>query len=140
MSWAWRDMAEPHEPQGVVGSGDVARRLLRALDRGPETERSDLMVTANEDVLVVCGRTSRLPWADGVIYIAPSADAPTLWFPTTCEPAVALDLLEQAIHRLHAVQPYLLLPASSRLVPLLRQVPATRAVLQRIRERWRMSA
>lgn len=134
MSWSWVDESEPPVPQGVVGTGDVARHLLAAVESGPH---EGLSATAHQDILVLTGTPERLPWVDGVQYIAPRADAASLWLPTAQRPAVALDLLEHAIQRRHPLAPLLLLRAPAQLVPLTRLLPVSAALILQIRERWR---
>jgi len=135
MSWSWVDESDPPAPQGVVGTGDVARRLLAAVEQLVGAHEH-LSATAHEDLLVLTGAPERLPWVDGVQYIAPRTDAAGLWLPTTQRPTVALDLLERAIQRRHPLSPLLLLREPAQLVPLTRLLPVNAALMRQIRERW----
>jgi hypothetical protein len=127
-------LAQP--PQGVIGLGEVARRLLAAIASRPQSDRQTLMATANDDLLVLTGATDALPWIDGAGFIAPRPEAQALWMPTAQRPDLPLDLLEQAIRRHHSQSPLLLLPAPARLVPLTRLLPLDEGLLTQIRSRW----
>lgn len=134
MSWLWVDEPDPPVPQGVVGTGEVARRLLAAVEEPGLFE--GLSVTAHDDLLVLIGSEGCLPWVDGVLYLAPRAEAAALWLPTTQRPAIALDLLERCVQRKHPRSPLLLLPDPAQLVPLTRLLPIDAALVGQIRERW----
>ncbi|WP_369935287.1 hypothetical protein [Xanthomonas tesorieronis] len=134
MTWTWRDDPAPPPPQGVVGMGELARRLL---DNAARSQTPDaLMATASDTLLVVTGPAAALPWLDGVLYIAPRPEAPALWLPTAQRPNAALDLLERAVARRHPGPPWLLLPAPAALVPLSRLLPFGATLVEQIRGRW----
>jgi len=133
MSWSWREEPAPPAPQGVVGIGAAARRLLAAFAATP---REGLQATANATVLVLAGPAEKLPWADGVMYVAPRPEAPALWLPTTRRPGIALDLLERALTRRHPYPPLLMLPEPAQLVPLSRLLPLSADLTAQIRARW----
>lgn len=136
MKWRWQDEAEPPAPQGVVGTGPVARRLLEtAAEHGP-AERARLSAMAHDGLLVLVGPAEQLPWVDGVQFVAPRAEAATLWLPTTSRPTVPLDLLAEAIARLHRASPLLMLPEPAQLVSLARLLPADDFLISQIRARW----
>lgn len=120
-------------PLGVAAVGAAAHRLLAAFDAAP---REGLQATANASVLVLTGPAEKLPWANGVLYIAPRPEAPTLWLPTTRRPRIALDLLERALTRRHQRPPLLMLPEPAQLVPLSRLLPLSPDLAARIRARW----
>lgn len=140
MNWRWQDEAEPPAPQGVVGTGAVARRMLETVAARPPAERARLSATAHDGLLVLVGPADRLPWVDGVQFVAPRAEAPALWLPTTRRPAVPLDLLAQAIARLHRASPLLMLPEPAQLVSLARLLPADDFLIAQIRARWEAAA
>jgi hypothetical protein len=134
VNFTWRVEAEPPLPLAVVGVGRIAHRLLTVAERTEPGIAQRWSVTANDDVLVVAG--SELPWADGVQYVAPRAEAAALWISTLERPAVALDLLERAIQRRYPQQPLLLLREPAQLVPLTRLLPVSQTILRQIRKRW----
>ncbi|QNH19083.1 hypothetical protein HEP74_04260 [Xanthomonas sp. SS] len=134
MTWSWHDDPAPPPPQGVVGIGQLARRLL---ERAARSETADaLMATASDGLLVLTGPASALPWLDGVLYIAPRPEAPALWLPTAQRPGIALDLLAQAVARRHPDPPWLMLRAPAALVPLNRLLPLGATLAEQIRRRW----
>lgn len=133
---AWHHDPEPPLPQGVVGVGACSRRLLDVVEGIAPADRAGLLATANADVLILTGAATRLPWCDGVEYIAPRAEAPALWLPTNQRPVIALDLLERALRRQHPQQPLLMLRAPPQLLPLTRLAPLTAELLQAFRQRW----
>lgn len=136
MKWAWRNESDPPAPKGVAAVGAASRRLFDSLSRLDLSRRERLMLTAGDDTLVVTGADGALPWADGVIYIAPREEAPGLWLATAERPDVALDLLEQALSRRHGESPLLLLREPARVLPLHRLLPAGNDLLRHVRGRW----
>lgn len=126
---------------GVVGCGAVARALFAkahaaAIAREAERAPAAWQVTAHQSLLVLTGTADTLPWVDGARYVAPRAEAPTLWLPTLQRPDIALDLLAAAIARRHPQKPMLLWPDPAQLLPLHRLLPADTAVLARIAAHW----
>lgn len=136
MSLAWRVEPAAPTPLGVLGLGAASRHLHSRLEAMPEATRTRLTVTAHGELLLLAGDFHQLPWFDGAHYVAPRAEAPGLWLPTTRRPDVPLDLLATAIARRHPQQPMLLWPEPAQLVPLQRLVPARDEVLARIRRLW----
>lgn len=136
LSWTWQARSEPVEPQAAVAWGEVARRLHARLLLLSEAQLLRLQATANRDVLVVCGPFSDLPWVDGVAYAAPDARAPGLWLPTSWEPEVPTDPLNQALAARFPREPLLLWREPPAVVPLDRQLPLNTQHLQRIDAYW----
>lgn len=147
--WAWREETEAAPAAGAVGFGAVAQALLvkaqALIDR--TAQPPPWQVTAHASALILTGPAETLPWVDGAGYIAPRAEAPGLWLPTTRRPDIALDLLARALARRYPqAQPLLLWPASSRTgarqaavqqaIPLTRLLPADATRLARIAARW----
>ncbi len=97
LSWGWKAQPEPTAPVAAVAWGAVARDLhARLASMGAERLRG-LQATANRDVLIVSGESSRLPWVAGVEYACACEQAPQLWLPSLWQPDVAMDLLAQAL-------------------------------------------
>jgi hypothetical protein len=136
MNWRWQDEVEPPAPEGVVGTGAVARRLLEAVAVRVPRERARLSATAHDGLLVLVGPADQLPWVDGVQFVAPRVEVAALWLPTTRRPTVPLDLLAQAVARLHRASPLLMLPEPAQLVSLARLLPADDFLIAQIRARW----
>lgn len=134
--WGWRLRKAATEPQAAVAWGAVAPRLNQQLRSLSGAVAARLQVCANRDVLVVCGATADLPWLDGVEYAAPDALAPALWLPTTWEPDVPVELLEQALSARFSRTPLLLWREPQVLVPLDRQLPLNPALLQELTTCW----
>ena len=137
MHWIWRSETDVPPAMGVVGCGDVARALFAKAEAIAAAQSTpQWQVSAHQDLLVLTGNTETLPWVDGARYIAPRAEAPSLWLPTLERPEIALDLLAAAIARKHPQRPMLLWPQPAQLVPLHRLLPADAAVLARIAAHW----
>jgi hypothetical protein len=137
MKWDWRSQDQPPSPQGAVGIGYAASRaLLSAIERLDESVRETLMLAANADVAVVTGAAANLPWFEGVAYVAPCEQAPSLWLLTTECPDLPLDLLQRQIARRHPQAPLLLLREPAQIVPLHRALPASAALIAQIRALW----
>lgn len=137
MHWIWRSETDVPPAMGVVGCGDIARALFAKAEAIAAAQATpQWQVSAHQDLLVLTGKIETLPWVDGARYIAPRAEAPTLWLPTLERPEIALDLLAAAIARRHPQRPMLLWPQPAQLVPLHRLLPADAAVLARIAARW----
>lgn len=97
--------AEILDPVAVAGVGRAARALAGRLLRLADEQLRELRGAAGDDLLVVLGETSSLPWADGVAYLGRDPDAPRLLVPTMVRPDLALDVLERAIARHAATLP-----------------------------------
>jgi len=136
MAWRWRTLPEARVPGAALAFGQAARRLLIRLTKTEAERRQGWMVAVADDVLVVFGATTQLPWAEGVRYAAPHPDARGLWLPTNEEPNAPVDLLMTALSRSTGRTPLLLWPDPSRVIPLDRQLAASDEVLQSIAERW----
>jgi hypothetical protein len=97
--------AEILDPVAVAGLGRAARALAGRLLRLADEQLRELRGAAGDDLLVVLGETSALPWADGVAYLGRDPDAPRLLVPTMVRPDIGLDVLERAIARRAATLP-----------------------------------
>jgi len=95
--WVPRDT--PLLPAAVVGTGDVARALVRRLLRLDEGGLVALQGVAGVGLVAVMGAEGVLPWVDGAVYLGRDADAPTLYLPTALRPDVHLTLFERAFVR-----------------------------------------
>lgn len=132
----WIDDDAPPPPQGVIAFGEAAHALFALVERRLADEQPRWWATAHGDGLIVTGPGETLPWLDGVRYIAPRPEAPTLWLPTHRRPALPLDLLAAAATRRHARSPLLLWPEPAQFMPLDRLRNVEAALLHRIRRRW----
>lgn len=88
---------DPLAPSAVLGVGEAARALFRRLRELPEARLLRLRAARTEVALLVCGDAGDLPWADGVVYLARDADAPSLLLPTTLTVKQPVALLERAL-------------------------------------------
>ena len=137
LSWKWCADPSPSEPNAAVAWHDAARTLHARLALLPAERQARLQLSASRDVLIVTGATEDLPWAPGVGYAAPCAEAPGLWRPTLLKPDVPADLLARSLRRLHSRQPMLLWPEPAAAIPLDRQLRVSAELLARIAERWK---
>lgn len=136
MRWTWIAEDEAPTPAAALATGALSRTLLDRIAARAEAERLALTLTAHADLLLVAGAVDALPWLDGVRYAAPRGAAPGLWLPTHCRPSLPLDLVDRAIARRHPERPVLLWPSPAQLLPLARLLPASDAVIARIRRHW----
>jgi hypothetical protein len=93
----WIARSVPLSPSAVVAVGATARALGQRLLAMDDEHRARLTGSSADDLLVVCGKASDLPWADGVVYLGIDDDAPNVLLPTTRRPDVPLDLFARAI-------------------------------------------
>lgn len=91
-------------PAVVVGTGDVARVLVRRLLRLDEGGLVALQGVAGAGLVAVMGAEGVLPWFDGAVYLGRDADAPTLYLPTALRPDVHLTLFERAFVRGRSIE------------------------------------
>src|SRR5580658_513361 len=77
------------DPVAVAGVGRPARALANRLLHLTDAQLRELRGAAGEDLLVVLGETSALPWADGVAYLGRDPDAPRLLVPTMVRPDIS---------------------------------------------------
>jgi hypothetical protein len=91
--------ADVLDPVAVAGLGPAARALANRLLRLTDEQLRELRGAAGDNLLIVLGETSSLPWADGVAYLGRDPDAPRLLVPTMVRPDIGLDVFERAIAR-----------------------------------------
>lgn len=133
--WGWRVTTEPPAAQGVIALGGPAHALLAVLQRSLVDEPEPaIRAVAGPQLLMLAAPAARLPWVDGVQYVAPSTVAPSLWLPTTLEPDVAIDLLASALVSRYRAQPLLLLAEPALVVPLAGLLPVDAGWLQRLHD------
>src|SRR5438445_398801 len=133
ISVTWHPRTIPLAPVAMAAQGDAARQLAqRLLNREDET-LALLRGVSGQNLLVILGEETRLPWVDGAIYLGHHADAPTLLLPTALEPSVPLALWERALQR-HApdlAPPIAALPGTHTLLSLAAARPIARETLLR---------
>jgi hypothetical protein len=109
--------AKPLAPRAVVGLNRVARALASRL---LSTSLEQVTLLAGDGLLIALASPDALPWVDGALYLGSDDRAPMLLMPTTQEPSVHPQLLEQALRRLPGLErgPVALLPQQNRIVSL----------------------
>ncbi|MBN8229785.1 hypothetical protein JYK02_19930 [Corallococcus macrosporus] len=112
----WRPRLLPLEPLAVAGVGPVALALGRRALRAEDAVLASWSGVAGQDVLVLLGPATSLPWVDGAVYLGRDPLAPALLLPCALEPDVAPSLLERALLAGHGDAPLAVLPASGVLV------------------------
>lgn len=113
--WAPREMPLP--ARAVVGTGAAARALGYRLAELADDALHVLAAVAGDELLVVLGEETALPWVDGVMYLGRDDAAPQLLLPTALEPTVPATVLEAAIRRRVSLPaPIAVLPSPARLV------------------------
>jgi hypothetical protein len=113
----WTPRATPLLARAVVATGAAAKVLGRRLSDVDDDALRMLTAVAGEQLLVVLGETSALPWVDGVTYLGRDEEAPELLVPTALEPTVPAAVLEAAIRkRMARPAPIAVLPSPARLI------------------------
>lgn len=134
LPFAFVPRAVPLTPSALVARGEAADRLAGRLARRGAVELRGLMGLHFPQGFVLLGACEQLPWEDGVGYLGVDPRAPRLLLPTTLEPDVPIDLLEERLIALvspHA-PPVALLPAERTVLP----VGAARALTAEALRTW----
>ena len=126
----WITREEPLEPVAVAAGGSVARRLLRRLLARQDEEVSQLKGLASDNLVLVLGATTRLPWVPGCHYLGKDPEAPSLLLPTHSRPNLDAALLEQALRARYSAMPLAVLPSLSLLISASGALHLDRAFLQ----------
>ncbi|OCG42150.1 hypothetical protein A9G25_04245 [Gilliamella sp. Bif1-4] len=82
------------------------------------------------DFLVIIGKTSLLPWVDGVQYAMFDRQEPRLWLPCHAKPSISPILLAKAICHKFERELVLLWDQPKAVIPLERQWPLTKEFLE----------
>lgn len=126
----WTARVTPAQvPAGLVASGLAAHQVLAQLRTRSDAQLAGLSAVATRDMLVVLGRPSALPWADGVRYCAPDALHPLLWLPTHMVPDMPLELVLANLIARGARVPFLLWHEPEQVLPLDQDTVLNRARL-----------
>ncbi len=113
----WTPRAVPLQARAVVGIGAAATLLGRRLTELDDNALGMLTAVAGEQLLVILGEESALPWVDGVTYLGRVEQAPELLLPTALEPTVPAAVLEAAVRkRVAQSAPIAILPSPARLI------------------------
>jgi hypothetical protein len=114
----WKPRDTPLPVRAVVASGFEAKVLGRKLATLDDDVLRGLAAVAGDDVLVVLGDETALPWIDGVLYLGRDESAPNLLLPTALAPTLPPALLEAAIRKVAPqASPIAVVPAPARLIP-----------------------
>ena len=114
----WTPRHPPLPARAVVASGAAAKALGRRVAELDDDAMRPLAAVAGDDVFVVLGDSSALPWVDGVTYLGRDDGAPDLLLPTAVAPTVPAAVLAAAVRMLvPRMAPVAVLPAPARLVP-----------------------
>jgi hypothetical protein len=94
---AWHPRLVPLEPVGVAARGEAARALIRRLLARTDEDLGRLSGVAGQEVILLLGAATDLPWVEGAAYLGRDPRAPSLLLPTNRHPGVPLALLERAL-------------------------------------------
>lgn len=124
--------ADGLEPAGVVGLGSVACALAERLLRLDDQQLQRLRGASGDDLLVVLGDPSALPWVDGCIYVGHDASAPRLLLPTARQPTFATELFERALllRWPHLSPPVVVIGVPPKVFSAANALPIRRATLE----------
>jgi hypothetical protein len=107
----------PLSARAVVASDAVAKSLGRRLVQLDDGALKMLAAVGSDDLLVILGDESQLPWIDGVTYFGRDDSAPGLLLPTALAPSVPAPVLEAAIRKLvPRSAPVVVMPSPTRLI------------------------
>lgn len=95
----WVTREPPLAPVALAAFGAAARALKARLLRESDASLAALRGVAGDDVMVVSGETSSLPWIEGACWLGRDLAAPSLLLPTTERPSVDVGLFERALSR-----------------------------------------
>lgn len=89
----------PRAPRLALARGEVVSALAERLLALDDKTLDGLTAAATDGYLAVVAPADRLPWVDGLAYLAPFPDAPALYLPTHLEPDVPPTLVARAFAR-----------------------------------------
>lgn len=122
--------------RGALARGTRVAGLVDRLRCDDDDTLARLRVVVVADVAVVLGPEDALPWIDGLTYVAPHPDEPSLWLPT--DAAIDIDasvVLRAFLGRPERPQPPLLLdPYDRTCISLSAATQLDRTRLGRLRE------
>ncbi|EKT57596.1 hypothetical protein [Providencia sneebia] len=118
LSIEWQINEQPLTPEAVVAIGDSARQLTKRLADLDADNQQKLKVVTGKNWLVVIGHSNLLPWVDGGMYIAPSAQTVGLWLPTHQQPILPHSIINQALKKTFKQHSLLILPSPMMVFPL----------------------
>jgi len=129
----WQPRRMPLAPTAMVVADDAARWLAERLLARDDEGLAQFSGVAGQQLLIILGPESALPWVDGALYLGSDASAPNLLLPTTLEPSIPVPLLERALRRQapHLTPPLAVLPATRQLVSLAAACTVARETLTR---------
>jgi hypothetical protein len=137
LSVASAPRAQPLTPGAVLALGSTSLSLATRLLALPDARLEPLRAVLGDELLLLLGPESDLPWSDGVTYLGREPSAPELWLPCAIEPNVPAVLLLRALRSRFDVAslraPFAVSLEPPLLVPLLGARPLTRALLDEFR-------
>lgn len=117
ISVRWTPRTEPLRARAAVASGAAAKALGRRIAELADHALKQLAAVATDDLLVVLGDESQLPWIDGVMYFGRDESAPDLLLPTALAPTIPAAVLGAAIRSsAPRAAPVVVLPSPARLI------------------------
>lgn len=125
----WTPRREPLLATAAVARGAAARRLVHRLLTRDDTQLAQLTGVASDDLVLVLGPLSELPWTDGVLYLGKEPGAAELMLPTTLCPSVPRGLLCRAMLATQVAPPVAVLPDPPTLISLAQALPLSQRAL-----------
>jgi hypothetical protein len=95
----WCARTVPLPACALLVRGQPAQALGRRLLEGPPERLAPLRGCAADDLLVLLGEETALPWIDGAHYLGRDPDAPALLVPTCSVPDVPMTVFAEAVSR-----------------------------------------
>ena len=116
--FGWTPCADPLPVVGVVGLGDLAAPLLARADG------TALIIVKGPEITVLLGALNKLPFLDGVVYLAKNPERPELLHPPMIVPDVAPALVLAALSRTFGLRPPLVCLPRQALVFSVASIPS----------------
>lgn len=137
IEWQWLPSNNTPCICAVVAWYDIAQKLIsHLLERVDESNYSHLQLVISEDVIILSGEASYLPWIDGIGYATIYPNEQRLWLPSNVLPSVALDLLAEAFYQRYQIAPLLLWNKPKTVIPLNNMQPVTKYLLEILKARY----
>lgn len=129
--WRWQINNDPITPLAVVAWYDVVPRLFNHFRQNlSKYDLSKYQFVKGDSFVVIIGKSSLLPWVDGVQYAMFDSQEPRLWLPSHAKPSISTSLLAKAVCHRFSREPVLLWDHPKVVIPLDRQWPLTKEFLQ----------
>lgn len=134
ISWHWQVNHASQRIGAAVAWYQVRVTLLNHLLNLDKEQYTQLQMVTNNDVVVILGEQSSLPWVDGIQYASCNESDSRLWLPSHLIPSVPVRLLADAFYQRYHQAPLLVWHLPQAIIPLDKPQTVTRARLKYLLE------